>query len=68
MTEERLGNIGVLAVHGFNVPLNIEKICNTFIRRNPSRMSSRSVLLELFVSFRKECARIIIIYYHFIPT
>ena len=23
-----LGNIGVLAVHGFNVPLNIEKICH----------------------------------------
>ena len=46
MAEERLGNIGVLAVHGFNVPLNIEKICDTFIRRNPSRMSSRSVSFE----------------------
>ena len=40
MTEERLGNIVVLAVHGFNVPLNTEKICDTFIRRNSSRMSS----------------------------
>ena len=67
MAEERLGNIGALAVHGFNVLLNIEKICDTFIRRNSSRMSSRSVLSELFVSFRKECTRIIIIYYHFVP-
>ena len=31
MTEDRIGNIGVLAVHGFNVPLSIEKICDTFI-------------------------------------
>ena len=46
MTEERLGNIGVLVVHGFNVPLNIGKICDTFIRRYPRRMSSRSVLFE----------------------
>ena len=46
MTEKSLGNIGVLAAHVFNVPLNIEKICDTFIRRNPSRMSRRSVLFE----------------------
>ena len=46
MSEERLGNIGVLVVHRFNVPLNIEKICDTFIRPNPRRMSSRSVLFE----------------------
>ena len=46
MTEERLGNIGVLVVHGFNVPLNIEKICDTFIKRNPSRISSQLVLFE----------------------
>ena len=26
MAEKRLGNIGVLAIHGFNVPLNIETI------------------------------------------
>ena len=46
MTEERLGNIGVLAVHRFNAPSNMEKICDTFIRRNPSKISKRSVLFE----------------------
>ena len=46
MMEERLGRIGVLVFHGFKVPLNIEKICDTFIRCNPRRMSSRPVLFE----------------------
>ena len=27
MTGERLGNLGVLALHGFDIPVNIDSIC-----------------------------------------
>ena len=30
MTCDKLGNLGVLALHGFDILLNIEKICSTF--------------------------------------
>ena len=30
MTGERLGNFGVVALHGFNIPINIDEICETF--------------------------------------
>ena len=27
---ERLGNFGVVALHGFDIPINIDEICETF--------------------------------------
>ena len=27
MKDDRLGNLGVLAIQGFNLPLNVDKIC-----------------------------------------
>ena len=27
MTEERLGNLGVLALHGIDIPVNIDRVC-----------------------------------------
>ena len=46
MTCDRLGNLGVLALHGFDILLNIEKICSTFRIQHPRRMCSPSVLYD----------------------
>ena len=47
MTGERLGNLGVLVLHGinyFNIPVNIDSICEIFESKNPKKMCSPSVL------------------------
>ena len=46
MTCDRLGNLGVLALHRFDILLNIEKICSTFRSQHPRRMCSPSVLYD----------------------
>ena len=48
MTCDRLGNLGVLALHGFDslLLLNIEKICSTSRSQHPRRMCSPSVLYD----------------------
>ena len=45
MTGERLGNLGVLALHGYDYALNTSSISESFIRKNP-RMCSPSVLFD----------------------
>ena len=49
MTCDRLGNLGVLALHGFGIPLNIRRICSTFRSQHPRRMCSPSVLYMMIV-------------------
>ena len=46
MTEERLGNLGVLAIHGFNHISETESICKIFIEKNPRRMGNSSILFD----------------------
>ena len=46
MTSERLGNLGILALHGFDIDLNTSKICEQFKSIHPSRMCSPSVLYD----------------------
>ena len=46
MTCDRLGNLGILALHGFDILLNIEKICSTFRSLHPRRMCSPSLLYD----------------------
>ena len=46
MTCDRLGDLGVLALHGFDILLNIEKICSTFRSQHPRRMCNLSVLYD----------------------
>jgi len=44
MTGERLGNLGVLVLHGIYIPVNIDSICEIFESKNPKKMCSPSVL------------------------
>ena len=30
MTEERLGSLGVLAIHGFKYPIDVQEVCDKF--------------------------------------
>ena len=46
MTGERLGNIGVIALHGYEYALNPKTICENFIQRNPRRMCSPCILYD----------------------
>ena len=46
MTEERLGNLGVIALHGFTYPIDISKVCTVFMQKHPRRMSNSSVLFS----------------------
>ena len=46
MTDERLGNLGVLALQGFDAQLDIDGICETFKRENHRKMCSSSVLYD----------------------
>ena len=39
-------NIGVLGLHGFDVPVNIDSICEGFKSKNPRGMRNPSVLYE----------------------
>ena len=46
MTEERLGNLGVLAVHGFDHIIVTETICKIFEQKNPRKMGDSSLLFD----------------------
>lgn len=46
MSAERLGKLGVLALHSFDVPLDTDKICATFKTKNPRKMCSASILYD----------------------
>ena len=45
MTNNRLGNLGVIAHHGFDIHIDVNKVCATFISANASRMSSTPSIL-----------------------
>ena len=47
MACDRLGNLGVLALHGFDIPLNVKRICSTFRSKHPRRMCSPLVLMTV---------------------
>ena len=46
MTEERLGNLRVLAVHGFDHIIETETICKIFEQKNPRKMGDSSLLFD----------------------
>ena len=46
MTSDRLGNLGVIEMQGFNYEINIEKCCEQFKLRNPRKMTCDSVLFN----------------------
>ena len=48
MTDSRLGNLGVLGIHGFDQSMNfnISKCCEEFKLRNPRRMTYCSSILH----------------------
>ena len=45
MSDERLGNLGVLALHGFDFVLDVDTVCTSFKRKNHRRMS-KSLLID----------------------
>ena len=45
MTDNRLGNRGVIAHHGFDIHIDVNKVCATFISANARRMSSTPYIL-----------------------
>ena len=46
MTDERLGNLGVLAMQGFSFQLNVEQICKEFATKHSRKMCTSSVLYD----------------------
>lgn len=45
MTEGRLGNMGVMALHGFEFELKTETICENFIKKHHRKMC-KSIFLN----------------------
>ena len=46
MKDDRLGNLGVLAMQGFSLPLKVDKICKEFVTKQNRRMCTTSVLYD----------------------
>ena len=46
MTNERLGNLGVLAFHRFDIQLSVDQICQSLTRKHHRTMCSESVLYD----------------------
>ena len=46
MSDERLGNLGVLAMQGFSFPLNVEQIYKEFVIKHNRKMCTTSVLYD----------------------
>ena len=46
MTGERLGNLGVIALHGYDYALNTSSICESYIQKYPRRMCLPCVLYD----------------------
>ena len=46
MTIERLGNLGMLGIHGFDFPLSVDLICQSFTQMHHRELCSESVLYE----------------------
>ena len=48
MTDQRLGNLGILGLHGFGsgMHINVDKCCEIFKSRNPRRMTCQSILYD----------------------
>ena len=38
--------LGALAIHSFDIPLNIDNICEAFKRKHPRKMCSPSILYD----------------------
>ena len=34
MKDDRLGNLGILAMEGFSLPLNVDEICREFVTKH----------------------------------
>ena len=51
MSDERLGNLGVLAMQGFSFLLNVEQICKEFVTKDNRKMCTRSVLCDQYEYF-----------------
>ena len=45
MTEERLGSLGVLAIHGFKYPIDVQEVCDKFKQIHPRKMTNSSLLV-----------------------
>ena len=50
MTDDRLGNLGVLALQGFDIQPKVQEICETF-KRKYKKMCSPSVLYKYTIFF-----------------
>ena len=46
MSDDRLGNLGVLALHSFDFELNTQTICENFIKKHPRKMCKSLLLSE----------------------
>jgi len=46
MKDDRLGNLGILAMEGFSLPLNVDEICKEFLTKLNRKMCSTSVLYD----------------------
>lgn len=46
MTSDRLGNLGVIGMQGFNYEISIEKCYEQFKLRNPTKMTCDSVIFN----------------------
>ena len=46
MSDDRLGNLGVLVMQGFSLLLNVDSICKDFMTKHNRKMCSASVLYD----------------------
>ena len=46
MTNERLGNLAVLAFQGFDIQLSVDQICQSFTQKHHRKMCSESILYD----------------------
>jgi len=46
MNDDRLGNLGVLAMQGFSLPLNVDEICKEFVAKHNRKMCCTSALYD----------------------
>ena len=48
MSDERLGNLDMLAMQGFGFPLNIEQICKEFVTKHNRKMCTTSASCDQY--------------------
>ena len=48
MSDDRLGNLGFLVLHGFDFELNTQIISDNFIKKHPRKMCKSLLLSEFY--------------------